>query len=267
MKDEGEKDEYGGLSFRRTPFKPEARALKPRPTQSQPTVIPPSYFIPHPLFFPRVNPPLPFRYMAMEGPIGVGKTSLTSLLAKRFRGTKILEDVDNPFLDDFYKDKRGAAFRTELFFLLSRYDQQRTMTQRDLFTELVLADYTFPKSKIFAYLTLDDSELMIYNRLYDLLFESVPKPELVIYLQGNLDTLLKRIKKRGRNYEKAISPQYLQELSEAYSHYFYRYDETPLLVVNTNEIDFVNKPEHFDQLIEQIRNAKKGTQYYVPLGS
>jgi deoxyadenosine/deoxycytidine kinase len=212
-------------------------------------------------------PPLPFRHIAVEGPIGVGKTALTALLAKRFRGTKVLSDVENPFLDDFYKDKRGAAFRTELFFLLSRYDQQRGIAQQDLFTELIIADYTFQKSKIFAYLTLDDSELMIYNRLYELLNETVPKPHLVIYLQGNLDTLLKRIKKRGRAYEKAISPQYLQELSEGYSHYFYRYDETPLLVVNTNEIDFVHTPEHFDQLVEQIRNAQKGTQYYVPLGS
>ena len=212
-------------------------------------------------------PPLPFRNIAIEGPIGVGKTSLTGLLAKRFKGTRVLADVENPFLDDFYKDKRGAAFRTELFFLLSRYDQQRGISQGDLFTALTIADYTFQKSKIFAYLTLDDSELMIYNRLFELLNETVPKPELVIYLQGNLDTLLKRIKKRGRAYEKAISPQYLQELSEAYSHYFYRYDETPLLVVNTNEIDFVHTPEHFDQLVEQIRNAQKGTQYYVPLGS
>ena len=212
-------------------------------------------------------PPLPFRNIAIEGPIGVGKTSLTGLLAKRFKGTRVLADVENPFLDDFYKDKRGAAFRTELFFLLSRYDQQRGISQRDLFSELTIADYTFQKSKIFAYLTLDDSELMIYNRLFELLNETVPKPELVIYLQGNLDTLLKRIKKRGRAYEKAISPQYLQELSEAYSHYFYRYDETPLLVVNTSEIDFVHTPEHFDQLVEQIRNAQKGTQYYVPLGS
>ena len=210
---------------------------------------------------------LPWRYIGIEGPIGVGKTSLTNLLAKRFRGTRVLNDADNPFLDDFYKDKRGAAFRTELFFLLSRFDQQRQVAQRDLFTELILADYTFAKSKIFAHLTLDDSELMIYNRLYDLLDDQVPRPELVIYLQAGLDTLLKRIKKRGRAYEKAISPSYLQELSEAYSHYFYRYDETPLLVVNTNEIDFVAKPEHFDQLVEQIRNAQKGTQYYVPLGS
>src|SRR6266516_930828 len=129
---------------------------------------------------------LPWRHIAVEGPIGVGKTSLVTLLAKRFRGTKILEDVDNPFLDEFYKDKRGAAFRTELFFLLSRYDQQRTLSQQDLFTQLIIADYSFPKSKIFAYLTLDDSELMIYNRLYELLYETVPKPELVIYLQGNL---------------------------------------------------------------------------------
>ena len=210
---------------------------------------------------------LPFRHIAVEGPIGVGKTSLTNLLSKQFRGTKILEDVDNPFLEDFYKDKRGAAFRTELFFLLSRFDQQRSIAQRDLFTELVLADYTFPKSRIFAYLTLDDSELMIYNRLYELLYETVPKPDLVIYLQGSLDTLLRRIKKRGRAYEKSISSSYLQELSEAYSHYFYRYDETPLLVVNTNDIDFVNTPEHFDQLVEQVRTAQKGTQYYVPLGS
>lgn len=211
--------------------------------------------------------PLPFRHIAVEGPIGVGKTSLVNLLARRFRGTKVLEDVDNPFLDEFYKDKRGAAFRCQLFFLLSRHDQQRNISQRDLFTELVLADYTFPKDKIFAYMTLEDSELLIYNRLYDLLVETVPKPDLVIYLQANIDTLVKRIKKRGRGYEKSISSSYLQELSEAYSHYFYRYDETPLLVVNTNDIDFVNTPEHFEQLVEQIRGAQKGTQYYVPLGS
>ena len=210
---------------------------------------------------------LPFRHIAVEGPIGVGKTSLVDMLAKLFRGTKVLEDVSNPFLTDFYKDKRGAAFRCQLFFLLSRHDQQRTMAQRDLFTSLVLSDYTFPKDKIFAYLTLDDSELMIYNRLYDVLVESVPKPDLVIYLQARVDVLVKRIKRRGREYEKSISPAYLEELSEAYSHYFYRYDETPLLVVNTNGIDFVHTLAHFEALVEQIRNAQKGTQYYVPLGS
>jgi deoxyguanosine kinase len=214
-----------------------------------------------------MNTKLPFRHIAVEGPIGVGKTSLVDLLAKRFRGTKVLEDVDNPFLDEFYKDKRGAAFRCQLFFLLSRYDQQKKIAQRDLFTELVLADYSFPKDKIFAYLTLDDSELMIYNRLYDMLAETVPKPELVIYLQASHETLLRRIKKRGRDYEKAISPPYLKELSDAYAHYFYRYDETPLLVVNTTDIDFVHNGEHFEGLVEQIATASKGTQYYVPLGS
>ena len=209
---------------------------------------------------------LPFRSIAVEGPIGVGKTSLVNLLARRFRGTRVLEDVDNPFLPDFYKDKRGAAFRLELFFLLSRHDQLKQLSQRDLFTELVLSDYSFPKSKIFAYLTLEDSELSIYNRLYELLTETMPKPDLVIYLQADLDTLLRRIKRRGREYEKAISPAYLKEVSEAYAHYFYRYDETPLLVVNTNDIDFVHTPEHFEALIEQIQSAQKGTQYYVPRG-
>ncbi len=210
---------------------------------------------------------LPFRHIAVEGPIGVGKTSLVDMLAKRFRGTKVLEDVENPFLDDFYKDKKGAAFRCQLFFLLSRHEQQKKLSQRDLFTPLILADYTFPKDKVFAYLTLEDSELLIYNRLYDLLVETVPKPDLVIYLQGNLDTLMKRIRRRGREYEKTISPAYLKELSDAYAHYFYRYEETPLLVVNTNEIDFVHKAVDFDALVEQIARAQKGTQYYVPLGS
>src|SRR5712671_4860479 len=158
-------------------------------------------FILHPssLILPFV-PPLPFRHIAVEGPIGVGKTSLVNLLAKRFRGTKILEDVDNPFLADFYKDKRGAAFRCQLFFLLSRYDQQRTISQRDLFTELILADYSFPKDKIFAYMTLEDSELINHKTAYEMLRESVPRPDLVIYLQASLDTLIKRVKKRGRAY-------------------------------------------------------------------
>ena len=210
---------------------------------------------------------LPFTHIAVEGPIGVGKTSLVTVLSKRLRGTRVLTDIENPFLTEFYQDKRGAAFRLELFFLLSRFDQQRQLTQRDLFADLVLADYTFPKSRIFAYLTLEDSELMIYNRLFDLLWPDVPKPDLVIYLQANLETLLRRIRRRGREYEKMISPAYLKEVSDAYAHYFYRYDETPLLVVNTSEIDFVHTAGDFDALVEQIRNAQKGTHYYAPLGS
>ena len=210
---------------------------------------------------------VPLRHLAIEGPIGVGKTSLVELLARRFRGTKILEDVDNPFLGDFYKKKKGAAFQTQLFFLLSRYQQQQEIAQIDLFTNLVVADYHFPKDKIFACINLDDSELLIYDRLYTLLSESVRKPDLVIFLQGSIETCLKRIKKKPRTIEKAVTPEYLAQLIEAYNYYFYHYDETPLLVVDTNEIDFVNRPGDFEDLVGQIQKAKKGVQYYVPAAS
>jgi deoxyadenosine/deoxycytidine kinase len=204
------------------------------------------------------------RHVAIDGPIGVGKTSLVEMLARRFHGTKILEDVDNPFLGDFYKKKTGAAFQTQLFFLLARYQQQREIAQIDLFTTLVLADYHFAKDKIFACLNLDDSELMIYDKLYTLLTDSVPKPDLVIYLQGSLETCMKRVKKRLFSFEKGLTPEYVSQLIEAYNYYFYHYEETPLLVVNTNEIDFVNRPADFDDLVAQIQRAKKGVQYYVP---
>ncbi|HEU5251123.1 MAG TPA: deoxynucleoside kinase, partial [Thermoanaerobaculia bacterium] len=205
--------------------------------------------------------------VAVDGPIGVGKTSLCEMLARRFHGTQILEDVDNPFLADFYRKKKGAAFQTQLFFLLSRYQQQREIAQTDLFTTLVVADYHFPKDKIFAYLNLDDSELLIYDRLYGLLAESVPRPDLVIYLQGSLDTCMRRIKKAARAVEKGITPEYVAQLIEAYNYYFYHYEETPLLVVDTNEIDFVNRPADFEDLVAQVRRAKKGQQYYVPAAS
>ena len=204
------------------------------------------------------------RHVAIDGPIGVGKTSLVELLSKRFHGTQILEDVDNPFLGEFYKKKKGSAFQTQLFFLLSRYQQQREIAQIDLFTTLVLADYHFPKDKIFACLNLDDSELLIYDRLYTLLAESVPKPDLVIYLQGSLETCMRRIKRRSRSIEKGITPEYLAQLIEAYNYYFYHYEETPLLVVDCNEIDFVNRPADFDDLVAQIQRARRGVQYYVP---
>ncbi len=207
---------------------------------------------------------VPLRHVAIDGPIGVGKTSLVDLLSRRFHGTKILEDVDNPFLPDFYKRKKGSAFQTQLFFLLSRYQQQREIAQIDLFTTLVVADYHFPKDKIFACLNLDDSELLIYDRLYTLLSETVPRPDLVLYLQGSLETCMKRIKRASRAVEKGITPEYVAQLIEAYNYYFYHYEETPLLVVNTNEIDFVNHPADFDDLVAQIQKAKKGVQYYVP---
>jgi deoxyadenosine/deoxycytidine kinase len=209
---------------------------------------------------------VPLRHVAIDGPIGVGKTSLVELLARRFHGTKILEDVDNPFLPDFYKKKKGSAFQTQLFFLLSRYQQQRELAQIDLFTTLVVADYHFPKDKIFACLNLDDSELLIYDCLYTLLSETVPKPDLVIYLQGSLETCMKRIKKASRSIEKGIAPEYVAQLIEAYNYYFYHYEDTPLLVVDTNEIDFVNRPADFDDLVAQVQKARKGVQYYVPAG-
>ncbi|HEY3123815.1 MAG TPA: deoxynucleoside kinase [Thermoanaerobaculia bacterium] len=210
---------------------------------------------------------VPLRHVAIDGPIGVGKTSLVELLARRFHGTKILEDVDNPFLPEFYKRKKGAAFQTQLFFLLSRYQQQCEIAQIDLFTTLVVADYHFPKDKIFACLNLDDSELLIYDRLYTLLSETVPKPDLVLYLQGSLETCMRRIKRASRAVEKGITPEYVAQLIEAYNYYFYHYEDTPLLVVNTNEIDFVNRPADFDDLVAQIQKARKGVQYYVPAGS
>jgi deoxyguanosine kinase len=210
---------------------------------------------------------VPLRHVAIDGPIGVGKTSLVDLLSRRFHGTKILEDVDNPFLPEFYKKKKGSAFQTQLFFLLSRYQQQREIAQIDLFTTLVVADYHFPKDKIFACLNLDDSELLIYDRLYGLLSETVPKPDLVLYLQGSLETCMRRIKRASRAVEKGITPEYVAQLIEAYNYYFYHYEETPLLVVNTNEIDFVNRPADFDDLVAQIQKAKKGVQYYVPAAS
>ena len=207
------------------------------------------------------------RHIAVDGPIGVGKTSLVELLAKKFQGVKVLEDIDNPFLPDFYKNRKGAAFQTQLFFLLSRYQQQREIAQIDLFSGLVIADYTFAKDKIFACLNLDDSELLIYEKLYGLLSESVPRPDLVLYLQGSLETCMRRVRKRGLAFEKGLSVEYVRQLIEAYNYYFYHYEETPLLVVDTNEIDFVNRPEHFEDLVAQIRKTKKGVQYYVPLGS
>ena len=210
---------------------------------------------------------VPLRHVAIDGPIGVGKTSLVQLLARKFHGTQALEDVDNPFLPEFYKRKKGAAFQTQLFFLLSRYQQQREIAQIDLFTTLVVADYHFPKDKIFACLNLDDSELLIYDRLYTLLAESVRKPDLVIYLQGSLETCMRRIKRASRAVEKGITPEYVAQLIEAYNYYFYHYDETPLLVVDTNEIDFVNRPGDFEDLVGQIQKAKKGVQYYVPATS
>jgi deoxyguanosine kinase len=207
------------------------------------------------------------RHLAVEGPIGVGKTSLVELLASRFEGVKILEDVANPFLEPFYRGRQGAAFQVQLFFLLSRHQQHVELAQMELFTRLVVADYTMPKDRIFARMNLDDEEFRLYDRLYRLLTARLPKPDLVIYLEASVETCMRRIRMRGREFERGMDPNYLVRLKDAYNAFFFRYADTPLLVVNTDEIDFVNNPEDFDNLVLQIARTRQGTQVYVPLGS
>jgi len=192
---------------------------------------------------------------------------LVQLLAERFEGVMVLEDITNPFLPAFYEGRAGAAFQVQIYFLLSRFQQQREIAQMNLFQRLVLADYSFPKDRIFAYLNLDDTDLRIYEKLFPVLDQEVPTPDLVIYMQASLPVLLERIKKRARDFEAEIDPDYLERLSEAYSYYFFHYRETPLLVINTDDIDFVNSPADFDALVDQIVRCRRGTQIYVPLGS
>ena len=208
------------------------------------------------------------QYIAVEGVIGVGKTAVVERLAERLDATTVLEEwSQNPFLKAFYEGASGAAFQAELFFLLSRYRQQQELTQRTLFQRYTLSDYVFEKSKLFAFLNLDDSELLIYDKLYALLADGVPRPDLVVYLQAPTEVLLRRIRTRGRPEEARLSEEYLAEVNRAYNHYFFHYTQTPLLVVNTADVDFASRAEDVDDLLKQIRAMNKGTQYYVPLGS
>jgi deoxyadenosine/deoxycytidine kinase len=206
-----------------------------------------------------------FQYIAVEGVIGVGKTAVVERLAERLDATTVLEEwSQNPFLKAFYEGAAGAAFQAELFFLLSRYRQQQELTQRNLFQQYTVSDYVFEKSRLYSYLNLEDSELLIYEKLYALLTESVPRPELVVYLQAPTDVLLKRIRTRGRPEESRLSEEYLAEVNRAYNHYFFHYTQTPLLVVNTSDLDFVKRSSDLDDLMKQIQGMGKGTQYYVP---
>jgi deoxyadenosine/deoxycytidine kinase len=207
-------------------------------------------------------------YVAIEGVIGVGKTTLATLLAKKWSAHLKLEVVEeNPFLEQFYQDMRGYAFQTQLFFLLSRHKQQSELKQYDLFMERVVSDYLFAKDRIFANITLDDNELALYKRLADLLERDVPKPDVVVYLQASADALMDRIRRRGREFERDMSREYIDTLNEAYNYFFFHYKETPLIVVNTNDIDFVENTADFEELAREIEEHDKGTAYYVPIGT
>jgi deoxyguanosine kinase len=211
---------------------------------------------------------MPFHFIAVEGVIGVGKTTVVEKLAERLEATTTLEEWgQNPFLKPFYDGAPGAPFQVELFFLLSRYRQQQELLQRNLFSTVTLSDYLFEKSRIFAYLNLEDSELLIYEKLFGLLAEAVPRPDLVIYLQAPTEVLMKRIRTRGRPEETRLSEEYLAEVNRAYNYYFFHYGQTPLLVVNTADVDFEKRAEDVDDLVKQIKSMGKGTQYYVPRGS
>jgi deoxyadenosine/deoxycytidine kinase len=206
-----------------------------------------------------------FQYIAIEGVIGVGKTAVVERLAERLDATTVLEEwAQNPFLKPFYEGAPGAAFQAELFFQLSRYRQQQELTQRNLFQTYTVSDYVFEKSRLYAYLNLEDSELLIYDKLYALLAEQVPRPDLVVYLQAPTEVLLKRIRTRGRPEESRLGEEYLAEVNRAYNHYFFHYSQTPLLVVNTTDLDFARRPEDIDDLMKQVAAMGKGTQYYVP---
>ena len=208
-----------------------------------------------------------FRYIAVEGPIGAGKTPLAERLGTRLDAALVLEDTDNPFLADFYADRPGAALQAQLFYLLNRHRQQMTLQQADLFSQITVSDYLFDKDKIFAYLNLDDNELFIYQRLYDLLARDVPKPDLVIYLQAPTDVLLRRLRARGPDPESEtleLDENYLKELNEAYHHFFFHYDATPLLVVETSEFDPDVSDQAIDDLMKQVAQMGAGTRYYVP---
>jgi len=204
-------------------------------------------------------------YIAIEGVIGSGKTSLATLLSEKLSAQLILEKPEeNPYLEDFYRDPRRYAFQTQLFFLLMRYRQLLDFPQHDLFHQYLIADYIFQKDKIFAHVNLERRDLILYERVAHLLERELPRPDLVIYLQNTTERHIANIKKRKRSYEKNISTDYIRALNEAYKEFFFRYKETPLLVINTSEIDFVNNEEDLEDLLNQIMNPPLGIKYYVP---
>lgn len=208
------------------------------------------------------------RIIAIEGPVGVGKTTLARALADKLSARLIEEDIEgNPFIKEFYNDPKRTAFQTQMFFMLSRYQQQLGLKQGDLFTHTTVADYMFQKDRLFAYLTLGEAELALYDRIYSLLAPRIPKPDLVVYLQARADVLLDRIRSRSRTWERPITLDYLERVNRSYNDYFFHYGGGSLLVINTSEIDIVEKEAHLEEVISAVLRMKKGVQHYNPFVS
>jgi deoxyguanosine kinase len=211
-------------------------------------------------------PALAQRYIVVEGPIGVGKTSLTKRLAETLEAELVLEqDAQNPFLERFYKNQKTGALPAQLFFLFQRAQQLGTLKQQDLFAPRRVADYLFEKDRLFAGLTLDTAEMSLYEQVASRLAVDPPKPDLVVYLQAPVETLLQRIAKRGISYENGIDAAYLGRLNDAYARFFHEYDKAPLLIVNAANIDPVQNQADYDELVGAIRRMKKGRMYYNPM--
>ncbi len=206
-------------------------------------------------------------YIAVEGVIGVGKTSLAHILSERLKARLLLErHEENPFLAEFYRDRARYGFQTQMFFLFSRYQQQKELRQRELFESRVVSDYLFQKDKIFASINLSDKELKLYEQIVGAIEPEIPKADVVVYLQAPTETLLARVEKRGRTYESAMERQYLEQLNQAYNYFFFHYDQAPLLVVNTRDIDFVENEADQSDLIRRILEHREGVAYYAPVG-
>ena len=205
-------------------------------------------------------------YIAIEGPIGVGKTSLANLMSKELSARLVREEFDeNPFLPDFYKDPERFAFQTQLFFLLQRYRQQQELRQVNMFQKLLVTDYMFVKDRLFASLNLGEKEMQLYDTVANLLERNIIKPDLVIYLQADTDTLMKNIALRGREMETDITYEYIDALSQVYTEYFFRYQDTPLVIINTNNIDFVHNEDDLKEVIKYIRQPVSGTKFFNPV--
>lgn len=205
------------------------------------------------------------RYIVVEGPVGVGKTALAEYLGRELDGRTLFEVAEeNPFLSQFYREREKHAFQTQLFFLLSRFQQQQTLFQQDLFNQVTVSDYLFVKDRIFAALNLSPAEITLYDKVYDLLRPRVVRPDLVIYLQARVDVLLERISKRGRVYEESFDPDYLARLASTYNDFFSHYDETPLLVINTSDIDLAENTSHREAILSLAKRHRKGSHHYIP---